>query len=113
MIDTYHQPTAAIPQRSNNAEALDGTSSWIDQVETDTSDPSHRVNAPMGIKSLRFGTTEITDTNLDGVTDQLDKAIVMANQGLSPENNPTGNATGATVFDGDIDNDLDVDADDL
>lgn len=59
----------------------------------------------IGIKSLRIGVTDVTDINLDGVTDAADRQIVVDNQGVSTAN--------TTLFNGDIDNDGDVDGDDL
>ena len=56
-------------------------------------------NAQLGVRYLRIGTAEITDINLDGVTDSLDEAIVMENL----------NKFGPTAPAGDFDNDGDVD----
>jgi hypothetical protein len=85
-------------------------SNFIDPFETDENSPLYITNAVLGIKMFRFGVTDKTDINLDGVTNDLDKAIVMANLGATVDGD---GRNGPTFFEGDIDNDLDVDADDL
>ncbi|QDU88760.1 hypothetical protein Pla175_21420 [Pirellulimonas nuda] len=52
---------------------------------------------------FRVGVTDITDVNLDGVTNALDKAIVMANLGAMAD---LDGLNGPTFFEGEINNDL-------
>ena len=86
------------------------TSNFVDENELDENSPQYITNAVLGIKMFRYGITDMTDVNLDGVTDSLDRAIVEANLGATVDQD---GLNGPTFYEGDIDNDLDVDEDDL
>ena len=88
-----------ISRAGQTFETSNVTSSWIDNNQTDPNQPDHYENVEIGIKYLRFGTAEITDVNLDGVTDAADEAIVLENL----------DKYGPTAPAGDFDNDGDVD----
>ena len=77
------------------------TAGWIDPdvANCGTSPATCAYEAQIGIKYLRFGTADITDINLDGVTDAADEAIVQANIGLFGPNTADFNS------DGDVDGD--------
>lgn len=60
------------------------TASWIDPdvANCGSSPATCAYDAQIGVKYLRFGTADITDIDLDGVTDAADEGIVQANLGL-------------------------------